>query len=50
MEPVTHRHRAIRAQIVDCEVRRLVLSQRASREATTTASPRATPPVAPDRR
>ena len=50
MEPVTHRHRAIRGQIVDREVRRLELSQRAKRGATNTASPRATPAVAPHRR
>jgi hypothetical protein len=47
MEPVAHRRHAIRDQIVDREVRRLELRQRAAREATT-PSPAATP-AAPDR-
>jgi hypothetical protein len=34
MEPVAHRQRAIRDQIIDREVRRLELRQRAAREAT----------------
>jgi hypothetical protein len=36
---VAHRSRAIRDQIVDREVRRLELSQRAKREAADAASP-----------
>jgi hypothetical protein len=50
MEPVAHRQRAIRDQIVDREVRRLELLQRAKRETTTTPLPPATPSIAPDRR
>jgi hypothetical protein len=42
MEHVAHRPRAIREQIIDREVRRLELRQRATREAATTASPPAT--------
>jgi hypothetical protein len=50
MEPVAHRQRAIRDQIVDREVRRLELLQRTKREATTTPSPTATPQTGPDPR
>ena len=46
MEPIAHRQRAIRDQIVDREVRRLELLQRSKREAAATPSP----PAVPDRR
>lgn len=38
MEPVAHRRRAIRDQIVDREVRRLEILQRARRKIATTPS------------
>jgi hypothetical protein len=50
MEPVAHRQRAIRDQIVDREVRRLELLERTKRKAATTPSPTATRQPSPDRR
>jgi hypothetical protein len=50
MESVAHRQHAIRDQIVDREIRRLELLQRARREAGTVPSPPAPPPTPPDRR
>ena len=45
MEPVTHRRRAIRDQIVDREVHRLELLQRLEREAAATPQPPEAPGV-----
>ena len=47
MEPVTHRRRATRDQIVDREVRRLELLQRRRREAAATPQPPRAPGVEP---
>jgi hypothetical protein len=43
MDPVAHRPHAIRDKIVDREVRRLELVQRAKRESAATPPPPATP-------
>jgi hypothetical protein len=50
MENVAHRPHAIRDQIVDREVRRLELIQRAQREAAAARRPPATPDTPPEPR
>jgi len=49
VESVAHRQHAIRDQIVDREVRRLELLQRAEREAAARREPPTTPETAPAR-
>lgn len=50
MKSIAHRQHAIRDQIVDREVRRLELLQRAKQEAAAKREPRDAPDTAPDAR